>query len=270
MRSRLLVVVLAAVLAIFGVVAVLAYAHQANERAVNGLKPLTVMWATGSIQAGTSLNDARNLLSTEKVPRLSLSTEGVPSITSANEHMVLGVNMAKGQLLLKNMLVKPGTPVASSSGSASSLPPKPGQIEVTMEMCLDADVAGFVQPGSYVAVFDTEATGGNMLYTCTSHQPPSKGTIVTGVVVPSVEVLSVTPASSQGTSSAAGQLTADAPSPAGPVASSGEVLVTLAAPTQKVARQLVALTTAGDPTFGLLTKGSTTTVDPQFTQFPQP
>lgn len=264
MKARLLTITLALVVGIVGIVAVLAYVRQANERAVSGLKAETVMVAAGAIPAGTSLSKAHQdkLLSTEKVPVSSLSTPAVQSVTAANEHMVISGTVAQGQVLLQNMLAQPGTLTAGSYGSVLPLPP--GDIEVTMEMCLEADVAGYVQPGSYIAVFDTMATNGVLQYSCTSHQPPANGRVLTSVVVAKIEVLAVTPASSQGTGSAAGQLTADPANPASSVTSNGEVFVTLAATSQAQAESLILVNNAGDPTFGLLTTGSIAKVDAPF------
>ena len=259
MRTRLLTITLAAVLALIGVVAVLAYVRQANERAVNGLKAETVMMAATAIPAGTSLSKAQDehLLSTERVPDSSLSTPAVQSVTEANEHLVMSAAVPKGQVLLQNMLAKAGTLTVGSSGPVLPLPH--GDIAVTMEMCLDADVAGYVEPGSYIAVFDTFPTAGAMTYNCTSHQPPSKGRVLAKVIVARVEVLSVTPVNSQGTSSAA--VAADPTNAASSVTAAGEVFVTLAATSQPMAENLVLITSAGDPTFGLLTTGSVTKDD---------
>lgn len=266
MKSRLLTITLAAVLAVFGMVAVLAYVHHANDRAVNGLQAQTVMMANGEIAAGTSLSEAsqEHLLGTEKVPDSSLSTAPVSAVTTANGHLVISASMSQGEVLLKNMLVSAGTLTANGTGLA--IPP--GDMAVTMEMCLDADVAGYVQPGSYIAVFNTEATSGAMQYTCTSHQAPSKGTGVTAVVVAKVEVLSVTSASSAGTSSTGDQVANDPVNPGSSVASGGEVLVTLAATSQTEAEILSLVSNAGDPSFGLLTKGFSTNVDPGYSLSP--
>jgi pilus assembly protein CpaB len=263
-RTRLLTITLAAVLALLGVAAVVAYVRQANERAVNGLSAETVVAASNAIPAGTSLRaaEAEHLVATEKVPKSSLSTPAVQSVTAANEHLVMSGAVAKGQVLLQNMLAKPGTLAARSDGAVLPLPP--GDIGVTMEMCLDADVAGYVHPGSYIAVFDTAATGGSLQYTCTSHQPPEKGKVVTAVVAAKVQVLSVTPAGSQGTNSAAAELGNDSANSGSSPASAGEVLVTLAVPNQALAEKLILVTTAGDPTFGLLTRSSITSVDSPF------
>jgi pilus assembly protein CpaB len=262
-KARLLTITLALVVGIAGIVAVLAYVRQANERAVNGLRAETVVVANGAISAGTSLSQARseNLLGTEKVPASSVSATAVQSVTTANEHMIVSSTVAQGQVLLENMLAKPGTLTA---GSYAALPLPDHDIGITVQLCLGADVAGYVHPGSYIAVFATLVTSANaeMTFTCTSHQPPPKAGIQARVIVPRIEVLSVTPVTSQGNSAAAGQLAAaDPANPASPVTASGEVFVTLAATSQVVAENLVLLNTAGDPTFGLLTTGSVTRAD---------
>jgi pilus assembly protein CpaB len=262
-KSRLLAITLAVVLAIVGIVAVLAYVRQANARAVNGLRAETVMVAAQAIPAGTSLSKAQQAgwLSTEKVPDSSLTTPAVLSVTGANKHQVVRGTVVKGQVLLQNMLAPAGTITANSNSPALPLPQ--GDIGVTIEMCLDNDVAGYVQPGSYIAVFDTEVSGGSgtLTFTCTSHQAPPGGKPATYVVVARVEVLSVTAASSQSTSSASGSAADDATNPASSVSSAGEVLVTLAATNQTEAEDLILVGSAGYPAFGLLTKGSQTGVD---------
>ena len=267
MRTRLLTITLAAVLGVFGIVAVLAYVHQANDRAVNGLKAETVMFASKAIPAGTSLDAAQQggLLAQEKMPLSSLSSPAVQSVTSANGHLVVSANVPKGSVVLQNMVARPGTLTAHGNGGVLPLPK--GDIGVTMEMCLDTDVAGYVQPGSFIAVFDSVSTGGVLQFTCTGHQPPQKGKIITAVVVARIQVLSVTPLVSQGSvgSQVASDLSNSAnTSPMSPVTADGEVLVTLAAPNQVTAEKLILMNSAGDPAYGLLTKSSVTNVDSPF------
>jgi pilus assembly protein CpaB len=259
-KSRLLAITLAVVLAVVGIVGVLAYVRHANDRAVNGLRAETVLVATQGIPAGTSLSKARheNWLGTEQVPDSSV-TSPVQSVTKTNGNEVVSGTVAKGQVLLDNMLAPAGT---LTPGSGVVLPLPAGDIGVTMEMCLDADVAGYVQPGSDIAVFDTVAKGAAISYTCTSHQSPTNGSVpTTYVVVPRVEVLSVTAVGSQSTSSASGGSADNTTNPASGVSSAGEVLVTLAATTQAEAELLIDASNAGYPTFGLLTKTSHTNFD---------
>jgi len=264
-KSRLLTITLAAVLGMLGIVAVLAYVHQANERAVSGLKAITVMVADHAIPAGTSLStaEAAHLLGTEKVPASSLSTPAVQSVTAANQHLVMSAPVAKGQVLLQNMLAKHGSLTLGLSGPVLPLPQ--GDIAVTIAICLGADVAGYVQAGSYIAVFDTFPVNsdGPMTYTCTSHTPPTKGSVFARVIVSKVRVLSVTAVTSQAGSAAADQMAAadDPANQASSVTTAGEVLVTVAATSQAMAENLVLVSSAGDPTFGLLTARTVTNDD---------
>jgi len=59
-KRRVLAVALAVLLALIGIVAVLAYVHKANERAIAGLKAVTVLAASQRIPAGTSASAAQS------------------------------------------------------------------------------------------------------------------------------------------------------------------------------------------------------------------
>ena len=91
MRTRLLTITLAAVLALLGAVAVLAYVRQANERAVNGLKAETVMVANGAIPAGTSLGKRTARASAEHREGAGLVSVPTPAVQS-----VTGCQRASG------------------------------------------------------------------------------------------------------------------------------------------------------------------------------
>jgi pilus assembly protein CpaB len=249
-RTRLLTVTLAAVLAVVGVVAVAAYVRQANVRAVNGLKAETVMYAKGPIAAGTSLSQAKQggLLGTESVPESSLTYPAVQSVTGANGHKVVTGDVAEGQVLLQNML-----------GSASSVPPNgfvlpANDIAVSVPMCEPEDVADYVTPGSYVAVFDTlinVSSDTQLTPSCNSGHPAFPGNILqntnevtTEIVLPKVEVLAV--GQNPGPQSTSGSSSGTATS-----SSSGDVLVTFAV-SQTEAEQLIVLQEAGIPYLALL------------------
>ena len=78
-------VVLAALLAVLGAVAVLAYVRQANNRAEAGLKTERVWTATGNITAGTTLAQAQalHLLTTKPYPVGSLPADALQLPLSA-------------------------------------------------------------------------------------------------------------------------------------------------------------------------------------------
>ena len=249
MRRRTLTVALAGMLALLGAVAVLAYVRQANVRAVDGLKAETVLAATGAIHAGTSLGTAQHehLLTSEKVPVASLSTQPVQSVTAANAHLVMSANVATGQVLLQNMLVS-STAVAASPGII--IPP--GMVAVTLQMCASEAVANYLAPGSQVLVFATvPATGkGNVQRTCdVSHAGVPIGEANTRLVLSNVRVLAVTHAlpSSSSTFSGSSSVVAD---PVSAALSSDTVAVTFAVtPTQ--AEQLIEVAQAELPYLAL-------------------
>lgn len=238
MKRRLLTIVLAAALAVFGVVAVLAYVRHANARAVNGLKAEKVMVAKAAIPAGTSLRNAqlRNLLSTEQVPVSSLSNATpVSAVTAANANLVMSANVASGELLLQNMLA----PASSIVSSNSFVIPK-GMIAVTVAMCIPEAVAGYVTAGSEVEVFATVPMSPKVLLqrACTqNHNALPPAAVSTVVVLAKVQVLTVAQASAaQSTSAGHPSVLADpASASSASSASSGAVLVTCAVTAQQAA-----------------------------------
>jgi pilus assembly protein CpaB len=257
LRRRTLTIALAGLLALIGAVAVLAYARQANERAVNGLKAETVMVAAGAINAGTSLGAARQegLLSTEKVPVSSLTNPAVQSVTAQNRHLVVSGAVAKGQVLLLNMLASS----ASVTTSGGFLIP-PGKVAVTVDMCVAEAVADYVTPGSHVAVFDTVAntSGSEAQRSCgTGHTVINSGAIsnsqnaATLLVLKSALVLAV--GQNAGTQSTSGNSSATVSvDPATSSSSSqNDVLVTLAVP-QSDAERLILIDEVGLPYMALL------------------
>jgi pilus assembly protein CpaB len=253
----MLTIVVAVVLAAVGTVAVLAYVHQANTRAVEGLKVVNVIVAQSAIPSGTPSGQALRdgLLSSQKLPVASVPADAVRSITPDLAGLVTSAAVQSGQLLLRPMLV------AAAQVTGGVAIPK-GMVAVTIQMCLTEAVAGYITAGSEVAVFDTFGSKSlNVQETCqVSHQAQAVGAVRTAVVLPKVEVLSVGPApsSAQGTSS--GSTTTASNGSASPASSQGAVLVTLAV-RQADAERLIQLDEAGLPYLALLTPTSQTGFD---------
>lgn len=263
MKARMLTITLAAVLAVLGVLGVLAYVRQANDRAVNGLKAQTVVVATGAIPTGTSLIEAQqeDLLSTEKLPDSSLSTPAVHSVTTANEHQVVSGALAKGQVLLQNMLTS-GT---GATASTSFVMP-PGMMAVSVNMCVPEAVADYVSPGAYVAVFDTlSGKGSTIQRSCEPQHEVLNSNLIanpaeatTLLVLPKVLVLAV--GQNPGTSAPNSDNVAATTDPSGSssdVSTVGEEFVTLAV-SQSDAERLILIDELGLPYMALLGPNSKT------------
>lgn len=269
MKTRVLTITLAAVLAVLGMVAILAYVHQANARAVNGLRAETVKVAAGAIPAGTSLSKAQqeHLLSTEKVPESSLTTQAVQSVTPTNENLVVSGTVAKGQVLLQNMLAS-----ASSVTASGGFVIPAGMVAVTVNMCVSEAVADYVTPGSNVAVFDTTVAGGYQRSCDTGHPALPTGAIAnvnsanTVLVLTKAQVLAVGQnPGGQGTSAGSSATVTTDPSNSSS-SSSGEVLVTLAVD-QADAERLILMDEVGLPYMALLGSNSNTAFAPPVNLF---
>jgi pilus assembly protein CpaB len=254
-RRRVLTVALAIVLAVLGTAGVLAYVHQADVRAVAGQRAVHVLVATQQIPEGTSAQAALSggLLRKQILPASSVPPDAVRKLTPDLANLVMSTAVAPGQLLLLPMLV------TSAAATGSLLIPK-NMIAVSILICLPEDVAGAVQAGSHVAVFDTYATAGALTAQpdCDGpHQQQDFGKVHTRIVLPSALVLSVG-SSAGGTATTPGATSTAFSS--GSSSSSGTLMVTFAVD-QADAERLIQMTEAGLPYLALLSGKSVTKPD---------
>jgi pilus assembly protein CpaB len=281
LKRRVLTIALAALLAVLGTAGVLAYVHQADNRALAQMRAVTALVAQQQIPAGTSAAAALRdgLLRSQALPAASVPSDAVRSITPGLGGLVMSAAVPSGQLLLRPMLV---TAAQATATGALAIPK--GMVAVTIPLCLSGAVAGYVQPDSQVAVFDTYATKkASLQESCDqsgqSNQAQGPGSAITRVVLPRVLVLATGAAAASGTTSgttsttASGGLLSHNSSQTDPAASvpSGAVLVTMAV-SQANAEKLIMLTRAGLPYLALLTPSSVTGFDthilPLFTPAP--
>jgi pilus assembly protein CpaB len=188
-RRRILTVVLALVLAVLGTVGVLAYVHKADNRALQGMRAVSVLVAQGPIPAGTSANSAQQtgLLRSETLPASSVPVNSVRSITPALGSLVMSAQIQPGQLLLRPMLV-----TAAQATGGVALPA--GLVAVSIGLCIPEAVAENIGPGSEVEVLNTFARNAPLSAApnCQGpHAQQANGTARTRVVLQRVEVLSL-------------------------------------------------------------------------------
>jgi len=264
LKRRVLTVVVAVLLAVLGTAAVLAYVRQADNRALEGQKAVTVLIAQKVIPSGTSANTAvqDGLLTSQRLPASSVPVDALTSITPALGPLVTSAVVQPGQVLLRPMLV---TPAQATATGALAIPR--GMVAVTIPLCMSEAVAGYVQPGSQVAVFDSYPTKKATLQeSCSgsgqSNQAQGPGAAVTRILLPRVQVLAIGQAPSSGTTSTsttASGGTSSQGSQTDPAASgpTGSVLVTFAV-SQADAERLILVTRAGLPYLALLTPSSQT------------
>ncbi len=256
MKRRVLTVIVAVLLALLGTAGVLAYVHQADARAVAGQKAVSVLVAGQTIPAGTSAGDAMRsgMLTSETLPASSVPANAVASITPDVSALVTSAAVQSGQLLLRPLLV-----TAAQSQAAGGLAIPSGKVAVTIPLCLPQAVAGYVRPGSTVAVFDTYGgkVSGSQSCGSSGSQSQDTGGARTRMVLPHVLVLSVGSAPAGGSTTTTTGLAGGSSSSA---ASSGAVLVTMAV-SQTDAERLILLTETGLPYMALLSPTSQTGFD---------
>jgi pilus assembly protein CpaB len=246
----MLTVVLAALLGVVGIVAVLAYVNKANSSNLQKHKPVTVLVANGSIPQGTSVGQAFSAheLIAQTFPAATVPQGAIRSVSHKLARLVTTSALQNGQILLTTMLARRG----QVNGSIA-LPS--GLLAVSVEVCLEAAIAGYIQPGAKVALFDTYASNGQLQSSCdSSHQGQDVKSVKTRLVLPSAQVLSVTPAAPP-TSDAVVTQGVSSVSPGQSAASQGAVFVTLAV-NQKDAEYLILTAQAGLPYFALLSPGA--------------
>jgi pilus assembly protein CpaB len=201
------------------------------------------MVAQRLIPAGTTASAAvqEGLLASQRLPASAVPNDAVRVLTSSLSPLVLSGDVQPGELLLRTALVSRSAGV-NTNASGLSIPAR--EVAVSLPFCLTAAVAGKVQAGSQVAVFDTYATSArtNVGQNCggSSSTQPDINAINTQVVLPRVSVISVS--SSSGGRSSAG---------------TGAELVTFAV-SQADAQRLITLSQVGIPYLALLTPSSET------------
>jgi pilus assembly protein CpaB len=263
LTRRLLTIVLAIVLAVVATGAVLLYVKGADQRYLNNHKAVSVLVASqqvpAGIQAGTALTEG--MFRREKLPAFSVPSDAVRTITPDQRNLVLSGDLPSGQLLLQPMLV---TALAAHTGLA--IPS--GMVALSLQFCLARDVAGFVQAGSQVAVFNTFVSGpaGSATQSCNGINT-QKG--VTGVhvrlVLPNVKVLAVgAAASTTGTTGATATSTSFSQSSSTNQASNTTIMLVTVAVNQLDAEKLIHLDEVQVPYLALVTSSSNVKADIKF------
>jgi pilus assembly protein CpaB len=170
MGRRTLLLIAALAVAALGTTMVFLYVNGVNDRALAEQEPVQVLVATAPIAAGTTAQAAQSAGALEQrtVSRASVADGALSDITPIADDVALAPIFVGEQIIE----AKFGQP-----GSTSSLPIPKGKLAVSVQLADPARVAGFVSPGSEVAVFLTIA------------RTPGSGTEVTRVLLPKVQVI---------------------------------------------------------------------------------
>jgi pilus assembly protein CpaB len=253
---RLLAVLVAVVLAAIGCLAVVAYVRGADERALAGREAVHVLVATRRIPAGTTGAQLRDGGYTERVamPVATLPADVVDRVDEQLATLAVTADVQPRQLLLRGMF---GESTRLSGGL--SLPD--GTVAVSIEMTAPGRVAGFVRPGSKVAVFDTFTVrdGKGRVPSGTRLADNYAYNHATRVLLPRIEVIAVGERGTAGVATAAPAASTTAAEKDGTAKAGATVLVTVAA-TQDEAEKLIHASLTGTLSLALL--DDTATIEP--------
>jgi pilus assembly protein CpaB len=155
MGRRTVLLIAAIVVAALGAALVWMYANRADERAQADAAPVQVLVATLDIGAGTSGAAISEAAAVElrTLPSASVPPGALSDLTPVTDLVTLGPVFA-GQVLLQQIF---GT--QQQAGGGLALPE--GTMGIAISLGDPERVAGFVKPGSQVALFTTaEGVGG--------------------------------------------------------------------------------------------------------------
>jgi pilus assembly protein CpaB len=227
MGRRTALLIVAVIVALLGVALVLLYVRGIDNRAREGQETVSVLYTKAPIALGTTgaAAESAGAFELREIPRDAAATGALSSTEPISSLFSLAA-------------LPSGVPVISSQwgevGTSNALPIPGNKLGVSVQLGDPQRVAGFVQPGSQVAVFLTSERNG---------QPN------TSVLLPRVTVLAVGPTAVTTTSTATNGTTNTEQVP--------NAILTLALD-QKQSEQIILGQTSGELYFGLLTKDSQT------------
>jgi pilus assembly protein CpaB len=230
MGRRTFLLIAALAVAAVGTTMVFLYVNGVNDRALADQQPVQILVATAPIAAGTSAAEAQSAgaLEKRKLSRASVAPGALSDITPIADKVALAPIFVGEQIIE----AKFGQP-----GNTSNLPIPEGKLAVSVQLADPARVAGFVSPGSEVAIFLTIEGG-------SGSGPKSE---VTRVLLPKVQVIATGATTVVSTTTTAEGQTQTEELP--------KALLTLAV-SQSEAQKVVYGSQHGQMYFGLLTEDS--------------
>lgn len=155
MGRRTLLLIAAVVVAALGTSLVWMYANRAEDAALAGQQPVEVLVATSGIPAGASGSAISESGSVElkKLPAAAVPPQALSDLTPVTELVTVG-SVLPGQVLLQPMF-------STQQGAAGGLTLPDGTMAVSVQLDDPQRVAGFVQPGSEVAIYVTRIRDNN-------------------------------------------------------------------------------------------------------------
>ena len=237
MGRRTVLLIAALVVAALGTALVFMYANRADERAQAGTEQVQVLVATAGIASGTTGADVAGAGTVElqTLPAASVPDQALSDLTPVTD-LITVTSIFPGQVLISPMF---GT--QQSASGALTLPE--GTVAVSITLGDPQRVAGFVNPGSEVAIFRTFTPAVDPAAAGDAVVPTAQ----TNVLLDRVPVIAVGPTTVSNTTTTDGQTTNTEAIPT--------AILTLALD-QEQAQRVILSTTDGQMYFALLDENS--------------
>ena len=152
MKKQIIAIVIAAVLALAAVIALVTYARNADDRALEGTETVEVLQATEDIAAGTPVGDLEGRVRAVTVPKSVRIPEAVDSLDEIDSGQVTTVGLIAGDQLSTGKFDEP-----SSASGSTELPE--GLQELTIPIDGARLAGGVVDAGDRVGVFTSYSSG---------------------------------------------------------------------------------------------------------------
>ena len=189
MGRRTVLLVASILVAAVGTALVFLYVSSINDRAIADQEPTRVLVAKHLIELGTRGSDAAaaGAFELKTLPRNAIAAGAVADVKPIADLMAKGPIFPGEQILLDKF---------GAAGTTEALPLPDGTIAVSVQLSDPARVAGFVAPGSHVAVFATvdRPSTATPAPRATATQPATTGASdakLTAVLLPKAEVVAV-------------------------------------------------------------------------------
>jgi pilus assembly protein CpaB len=153
MGRRTVLLIVAALIAMLGAGMVLLYVRNADTRAEASQQPVQVLKAVQQIEPGETLADAQSKgkLQLGAVPRKQVLPGAVNSVGDLGTKVALSTVFPNEQII---------TAKFGAVGDQQTLSIPKGNIAISVNLTDTGRVAGFVSPGSNVAIFASTTAGG--------------------------------------------------------------------------------------------------------------
>ena len=157
MKTRVIAVAIAAVLAIVGAVVLVVAVRSADQAATAGAQLTSVLVVRSEVPAGTAADHLGDAVAVEQIPARYVADDAVDDLADL-EGLVAAVNLQPGEQILASRFSSPEQ--LASAGIHAAVPE--GMQEVSIAVDLQRIAGGSVGPGDRVGVFasfDKDATG---------------------------------------------------------------------------------------------------------------